>query len=83
MEPLFEVLYIYAAEKRCGSFLPEDRAEQFRQENKVRRVVEELTDKGCEDLAQQMEDSLTSLSWLSQRRFFRAGLSIGLELSRL
>jgi hypothetical protein len=30
-----------------------------------------------------MEDSLTSLSWLSQRRFFRAGLSIGLELSRL
>ena len=49
----------------------------------MRRVVEELTDKGCEDLAQQMEDSLTSLSWLSQRRFFRAGLSIGLELSRL
>ena len=83
MEPLFDALYLYAAENRCGSLLPEDRGEQLRQENKVRQTVEELTGKGCGDLAKQMEDSLTSLSWLSQRRFFRAGLSIGLELTRL
>ena len=83
MESLFEALYLYAAENRCGSILPGDRAEQLRQENKVRRAVEELTDKGCEDLARQMEDSLTALSWLSQRRFFRAGLAIGMDLHRL
>ena len=83
MESLFEALYLYAAENRCGTLSAEDRAEQLRHEDKVRRTMEALTGKGCEDLAQQMEDSLTSLSWLSQRRFFRAGLSIGLELGRL
>ncbi len=83
MEPLFEVLYTYATENRCGSLLLRDRAEQFRQENKVRRAVEELTDKGYGDLARQVEDGLSSLHELGQRGLFRAGLSIGLELSRL
>lgn len=83
MDTLFEALYIYAAENRCGTLLAEDRAERLRQENQARQAMEALTGKGCGDLAKQMEDSLTSLSWLSQRRFFRAGLSIGLDLHRL
>ena len=83
MESLFEALYIYAAENRCGTLLAEDRAEQTQCENMVHRAMEELSSKGCGELARQVRDGLSTMSWLSQRRFFRAGLSIGLELSRL
>lgn len=83
MESLLEALYIYAAENRCACLSPEDRAEQTQCENMVRRAMEELSDKGCGELARQMRDGLSTISWLSQRRFFRAGLSIGLNLNRL
>ena len=83
MESLFEALYIYAAENRCGSISPEDRGEQIQCENMVRHAMEELTAKGCGDQAQRVKDGLSTMSWLSGRRFFRAGLSIGLDLHRL
>ena len=49
----------------------------------VRRAMEELSDKGYGDQARQMRDGLSTMSWLSQRRLFRAGLTIGLDLHRL
>ena len=83
MESLLEALYIYAAENWCACLSPEDRAEQTQCENMVRRAMEELSDKGYGDQARQMRDGLSTMSWLSQRRLFRAGLSIGLDLHRL
>lgn len=83
MESLFEALFVYAAENRSGTLSPEDRREQTQCENMVRRAMEELSAKGCGELARQVRDGLSTISWLSQRRFFQAGLSIGLDLVRL
>ena len=83
MDSLFEALYIYAMENRCAHLSPEDRSEQIQCEDMVRRAMEELTAKGYGDLARQVRDGLSTLTWLAQRRSFRAGLSIGLDLDRL
>jgi len=83
MDSLFEALFQYAAENRCGLFSPEDREEQEKCEDMVRHAVEELTAKGYGDLVQRVVDGFMTLSWLSQRSLFRAGLAVGLDLNRL
>ena len=83
MESLFEVLYQYAVANRCGPLSPEDREEQELCEDMLCHAIEELTSRGCGDLARQVEAGTKSLAWLGQRCLFRAGLSIGLELHRL
>ena len=83
MESLFEALYQYAVENRCTSLSLEEQEEQERCEEMLCRAMEALTAKGHSDLARQVEEGAKSLAWLGQRCLFRAGLSIGLELTRL
>lgn len=83
MESLFEALYAYAVKNRCNVYLAEDEEERRQIEDMVCHAMEELNTKGCGDLAQQLADGLSSLHDLGQRSLFRAGLSIGMALSRL
>ena len=81
MESLFEALYTYAS----GNLYlpPEELEEQEQCEEMARLAMEELTAKGCGSQAQRVEEGLETMCWFCQRSFFRAGLSIGLELNRL
>lgn len=83
MDSLFEALYNYALKHRCDIYLVEDEEERQKAEDMVCRAMEELADKGYGELALRVKDGLSTIFWLGQRSLFRAGLSIGLELSRL
>ena len=83
MDSLFEALYTYAAENLYSTLPSEDPGERIQNENMVRRAIEELTAKGYGEQAAQIQSGLSTISWLSQRRYFLAGLEIGLELNRM
>lgn len=83
MESLFESLYTYAMRNRYDAYLLRDAEERQENETMVRRAVDELKTKGFDDAAQRIEDGYAILACLDRRRAFQAGLSIGLELSRL
>ena len=81
MESLFEALYIYASQHLY--LPPEELEEQEQCEKMARLALEELTAQGFGNQAKRMEDGMETMFWFCQRSFFRAGLSIGLELGRL
>lgn len=83
MESIFEALYIYALKYRFDGYFLCDAEERQENEAMVRHAREALNAKGLRDAAERLEEGLAILSCLDRRSAFRAGLSIGLELSRL
>lgn len=83
MEPLFEALYSYAVKHRCDACVLPDEEERLENERMIDLAREELYAKGLGGAADRLEDGLITQNMLDRRRAFRAGLSIGLELTRL
>lgn len=83
MESLFEALYAYALKNRFDIYLPRDEEERQENEKMVRLAMEELTNQGMGDAVQRIQDGTATLSCLDRRCAFWAGLTIGLELTRL
>ena len=82
MESLLEALYHYALKYRFDGCILSGQDERQENEKMVRLAREELNANGLHDAAERLEDGLAVLNCLDRQGAFRAGLSIGLELSR-
>lgn len=85
MNTLFDALYDYAMEHRIDTYLKPDEAElndtQWMQ-NKALSDLKTMSERAA-DCAERLEFSQDTLLCLHRRAGFLAGLSMGLELSRL
>ena len=85
MDTLFDALYDYAMEHRIDTYLKPDEGElrdtQWMQDNAL--SVLRATDARSADCAERLEFSQDTLLYFHRRAAFQAGLSMGLELSRL